>query len=90
VYQYILKVKISSLSKESFLLNNASKMNLDYSDMSTELRIIKRNRLINKFLSIGSKQRKVVKSLYALLTKRKQLLIQNIQLLFQREMAVST
>jgi hypothetical protein len=71
VYQYILKVKISSLSKESFLLNNASKMNLDYSDMSTELRIIKRNRLINKFLSIGSKQRKVVKSLYALLTKRK-------------------
>lgn len=71
MYQYILKVKISSLSKESFLLNNASKMNLDYSDMSTELRIIKRNRLINKFLSIGSKQRKVVKSLYALLTKRK-------------------
>mgnify|MGYP006139187975 FL=1 len=71
MYQYILKVKISSLSKESFLLNNASKINLDYSDMSTELRIIKRNRLINKFLSIGSKQRKVVKSLYALLTKRK-------------------
>lgn len=67
----MLKVKISSLSKESFLLNNASKVNLDYSDMSTELRIIKRNRLINKFLSIGSKQRKVVKSLYALLTKRK-------------------
>ena len=67
----MLKVKISSLSKESFLLNNASKVNLDYSDMSIELRIIKRNRLINKFLSIGSKQRKVVKSLYALLTKRK-------------------
>ena len=67
----MLKVKISSLSKESFLLNNASKVNLDYSDMSKELRIIKRNRLINKFLSIGSKQRKVVKSLYALLTKRK-------------------
>ena len=67
----MLIVKISSLSKESFLLNNASKVNLDYSDMSKELRIIKRNRLINKFLSIGSKQRKVVKSLYALLTKRK-------------------
>ena len=67
----MLKVKISSLSKESFLLINAIKVNLDYSDMSTELRIIKRNRLINKFLSIGSKQRKVVKSLYALLTKRK-------------------
>ena len=53
------------------MMSTSIKVNLDYSDMSTELRIIKRNRLINKFLSIGSKQRKVVKSLYALLTKRK-------------------
>jgi hypothetical protein len=71
IYQYILKVRASNLSQELLMKNNNSKLNLTFSDINKELKIIQKNRLINKFLPIGSKQREVAKSLYASLKKRK-------------------
>lgn len=71
VYQYVLKVKIASLSKESLAFNNSSKMNLTWADINQEMKNIKKTRLINKFLPIDSKQRKIVKSFYESLSKRK-------------------
>ena len=71
VYQYVLKVKITSLQKESLEFNNSSKMNLTWADINQEMKNIRKTRLINKFLPIGSKQRKILKSFYESLSKRK-------------------
>ena len=63
-YQYVLKVKVSSLNSNELLKNNNSKMELQKKDISYELNKIKRSELIQYILPVGSNRREYIKSIY--------------------------
>lgn len=63
-YQYVLKIKVSSLTKEALSTHNRAKMDIQKSDIKYELNKIKRDTFIRSLLPVDSKRRKYIKSIY--------------------------
>jgi hypothetical protein len=64
VYQYVFKIKASSLDNDALLKNNKEKMDIQKSDIQHELNKIKRDAFMRFVLPIGSKRRKYIKAIY--------------------------
>lgn len=63
VYQYIFKCRLNESNKE-LQSKNLEVLNVSFKDFKGELRRIKKNKLINQFLPVGSRRRSFMKSLF--------------------------